>query len=273
MLLLVCNYMSLRNLYLEVIGNLLAKMPYESTIEYPELHEAECFAKERINSLRNEYGFHQMNFSDSDVRLIAPATFDEEIKPFEERRLTGYFEPTNRICYIRFVSEAEMSPYAVIKNMYMIIHELFHEGNDGDGIRKYSIDIDEGMVDFHARNMMRELIPKILSEDDFLANKCRIEAAPQDFNDVLMAPPRGEAILYGYVPQIHLIEAIVKSKPEVFNNLVKASLSEDVEGAEKQIADNYGENISAYLHQNTIPIDEITSLISNPKSNVPLTGC
>ena len=263
----------------------LERVGYTLVENFPGLELVVRQSSQYINKLRQLYGLRPMSISNSDIRLIGPSLYEQDIPLTEEDRTRQYgysvnmskegengafFEPVNRLCFIRFDPVVDVAnQHQKVKTAYIIAHELGHKAMDEDGVLDYSSHLNEGFAELIARAIMRGVTSKILSESDYAESIAMIEySTPYEDSegrlymnrDVLLCMPDGNIIEYCGVHQMQLLESMARTHPGAYHFLFRSALSGNPTAAREIIETCFGERVAQGLTEKDLPAQTLVDL-------------
>lgn len=236
-------------------------LEYISFDEYPELSETVDIIRDEINSIRKKLNLPNIDFQDSDFRLIPEEEYDKlkYVKKAKELRkidLGGFYNSLIKKSFIKFNPEkykTSRSEQLGIKDF--MIHEGMHAGMDGDGIAKYSRYLNEAVVSRKSREIMEQRI--ILNMFKVKDYENRKEYSDMAFANEMALYPRDIVIwdektsdppvVNGYTTEVHLLEEIKNKKPDLYKGLLESCFRGDPENARNLIENTYGKEVTNLL--------------------------
>jgi len=266
-------------------ANALAEAKFVPVSNFPCLRLSVRLSSTHVTRLREEQGLEPISILESDVRLIEPLLYEQDI-PFTDEDAKnafgfkvnmsregaggGFFNPRNGLCFIRFDETADMADqYERARTAYKVAHELSHKAMKSSGVQDYPFHLNEGFADLIAKGIMRCVLPVILPWKEYVQSLAIIRSnTPLKFDgvnyeaeDLIVGLPDGRVIPYSRVPQTQLIGAIFREHPRSCSPLFRSALTGDSERARKIIERCYGLEVAQILSDEKASVKTLVDLV------------
>lgn len=227
-----------------------------------------------INFLRKNANVPELQFRDSDVRLISAERWEQFVKDAHIQEDNGAFwDPLTQKCYIKYDSEEyDRSRLKKVAIMYTIAHESAHKAFPD--AEKYSFHLSEGLADYVARlSLERGVFPSVLTPEERNAKATYIqEMHPEDEGfelgpeDIIIEESGIGAMAYSRIPQLRLVKKLYETNPEAFSKMLTLSFSGDYQGTKQFITQTWGQDLAESLAKSDVDIKAVLPTIGKRES-------
>lgn len=233
--------------------------------KHKELVDALNRIGNEINFLRKNANIPELQFCDSDVRLINEEYWDQFVKDAHiQEDNNAFWDSLTEKCYIKYDSvKYDSSRLERIAMIYTIAHELSHKSFPNIG--EYSFHLSEGLADFTAKlSLERGVFPSILTSEEYMSKTTYIQTMHPEIEgfklepeDIIIEDPETGAISYSRISQLRLVQKLHETNTEAFGKLLRLSFSGDHEGVKQLITQTWGQDFSESLIKSDIDIKSL----------------
>ena len=228
-------------------------IPYSEISQYPEILRDFTEITTALNHKRRFLDLPPVDFPTSSVRLISSELYNKDVYLSSIGENGAFFSSETGAVFIRFdEQEYTGSRLGKMKYVYTLTHELSHKGMDGKGIKDYSFDLNEGIADLTAREILEDrILPHYLETKDFenrrdyvAAMSPSVQGVPLVPDDIILEEPGQSPMIYLCIPQMYALRQIQYARPDTFTAIVGHAFAGNTTEARKAIAKSFGTQIA-----------------------------
>jgi hypothetical protein len=229
------------------------KLPYTEIGRYPDMLRDFTVITSALNDKRRKFNLTQIDSDPSSVRLISRDIFDSDPHLNHEGTASAFYNPLTEVCFISFDEQEFLeSRSRKLGKIYLMAHELSHKSMDEYGIQQYSLNLNEGIADLLAKEVLEErILPHYLKKEDERSKQEYIEVMlpttmgiPLASDDLILEEDAIRPAAYGRIPQMYVLRQIKTHSPKAYDLLICQAIKGRPDDARRTMEETFGDEIA-----------------------------